>query len=63
MNPIERVDTCCPWCTEPITLQVECIEPEQEYVEDCPVCCAPMQVRVLIPVEGNPEVAVEREGG
>lgn len=63
MNPEEGIEVNCPWCNEAITLIVECIEPEQEYVEDCPVCCAPMFVRVAMPQYGLPWVAVEREGG
>ena len=35
MNPLESVDLLCPWCSEPISLLVEMIEPEQEYTEDC----------------------------
>ncbi|MBR9884031.1 MAG: CPXCG motif-containing cysteine-rich protein [Oceanospirillales bacterium] len=61
MNPQEDVDVSCPWCNEPVTLVVECID--QEYTEDCPVCCAPMLVRVVIPQFGMPQVEVDREGG
>jgi hypothetical protein len=32
---------------------------EQEYVEDCEVCCRPWQVFVTWDSEGNPEVRVE----
>lgn len=63
MNPQESIETCCPWCNEHITLVIECLEPEQEYTEDCPVCCAPMLVRVVVPERGDPQVEVEREGG
>ncbi|SEG85010.1 MULTISPECIES: CPXCG motif-containing cysteine-rich protein [Marinobacterium] len=63
MNPQETIDTQCPWCSESIELLIECIEPEQEYTEDCPVCCAPMVVSVNVPPGGAPEVSVEREGG
>jgi len=63
MNPIESLEARCPWCSEAISLAVECIEPEQEYVEDCPVCCSPMLVKVCIPGSGPPEIDVEREGG
>jgi hypothetical protein len=63
MNPVEYLDTHCPWCAEMISLEIECIEPEQEYIEDCPVCCAPMLVSVRIPCAGPPWLQVEREGG
>jgi hypothetical protein len=63
MNPLESVELLCPWCSEPINLLVEVIEPEQEYTEDCPVCCSPIQVQVNVGAQGDPEVSVEREGG
>jgi len=63
MNPLESVDLLCPWCSEPISLMVDVTEPEQEYTEDCPVCCSPMQVTLSVGSEGDPDVRVEREGG
>ena len=36
----------CPSCGQPIALEVETSIPEQSYFEDCPVCCAPMEVYV-----------------
>ncbi len=63
MNPLENIDTQCPWCGENIELLIECIEPQQEYTEDCPVCCAPMVVSVNVTPDGVPEVSLEREGG
>jgi hypothetical protein len=44
--PLEHA-LCCPYCGEAVLLQVA---PEDvdgaRYVEDCPVCCRPWQVRV-----------------
>jgi hypothetical protein len=36
----------CPYCGEPITMLLDLSEPDQEYVEDCEVCCNPIAVRV-----------------
>jgi len=36
----------CPHCGEPITMLLDLSEPDQEYVEDCEVCCNPIGVRV-----------------
>jgi len=63
MNPQEDIEVNCPWCSESVILVIECIEPEQEYTEDCPACCAPILVRVTVPQLGLPMVEVEREGG
>jgi hypothetical protein len=41
----------CPYCGEPIDLEIdESGGREQHYVEDCSVCCQPMEVGVAIDV-------------
>lgn len=36
----------CPYCGEPIELLVEPDAEGQHYIEDCQVCCRPIQVHV-----------------
>jgi transposase-like protein len=49
----------CPYCGERVTLWVEPeAAREQRYVEDCPVCCRPWQVRVVRDDDGEPSVVV-----
>ena len=36
----------CPYCWEAITMLVDSSVAEQEYVEDCEVCCNPIAIRV-----------------
>jgi transcription elongation factor Elf1 len=36
----------CPYCGELVTMLVDLSEPDQEYIEDCEVCCNPIGVRV-----------------
>jgi transcription elongation factor Elf1 len=38
----------CPFCGEQITLVVDTSGGSQSYVEDCQVCCQPMQITVEI---------------
>ncbi len=40
----EFVAITCPYCGEPIELVVDDSAGDASYVEDCPVCCRPMQV-------------------
>ena len=42
----DSVRAHCPYCGEPIELIVDPSVPEQEYIEDCSVCCRPMVVTV-----------------
>lgn len=34
----------CPYCSERISALLDPSEPEQEYVEDCEVCCNPIEI-------------------
>ena len=41
------METCivnCPYCGEAIELLIDDSVPEQEYIEDCSVCCRPITV-------------------
>ncbi len=57
----EFVETLCPYCGEPIQLLIDCSIPEQDYFEDCQVCCRPIQVVVLTDSEGIPSITVTAE--
>jgi len=34
----------CPYCWQRISMILDCSVPEQEYIEDCEVCCRPITV-------------------
>lgn len=36
----------CPYCGEPIELLVDASAAGQQYIEDCAVCCRPIEVRI-----------------
>jgi len=36
----------CPYCWEPISMLVDTGIDDQEYVEDCEVCCNPIAIHV-----------------
>ena len=38
----------CPYCWELITVLVDMSVPEQTYIEDCSVCCHPINFRVRV---------------
>lgn len=60
---IPVVEVQCPYCGERIDLRVETCAEEQRYTEDCPVCCRPMYVVVVMDEDGTPLVTVESEAG
>ena len=51
----------CPYCGEMITILVDDSLPEQQYVEDCQVCCRPIVVSVVVDSEGDAAVVAQAE--
>jgi hypothetical protein len=43
----------CPWCAEPIELRLDLSGGDQSYIEDCQVCCRPIQVSVQVAADGS----------
>lgn len=52
-------EVTCPYCGETVEIA---LDPgsgnQQEYVEDCPVCCQPWSVVVSYLTDGSADVAV-----
>ncbi len=63
MNMLETVSELCPLCGEPIELVIDCSIEEQQYEEDCQVCCAPMLISVSVDEQGIPDVVLQPENG
>jgi hypothetical protein len=40
----QPAEVTCPHCGEPITVFVDLSVESQSYIEDCSVCCRPMNV-------------------
>jgi hypothetical protein len=45
-------DIACPYCGEVITIPLDLSAGSQSYVEDCQVCCQPIQVAVQVAESG-----------
>ncbi len=61
MNTWEEHNDHCPYCGEPISLLIDCSETEQSYVEDCEVCCRPIEIQVSITLQGELQVALNSD--
>jgi len=61
LNEIREYPAACPYCGEVIDLLVDCSVPQQRYIEDCNVCCRPMNVAVWVDSEGEVEVALSSD--
>ena len=51
----------CPYCGETISVLVEDSLPEQEYIEDCQVCCRPILLSISIDEDGEAAVIARYE--
>ena len=51
----------CPYCGESIELLIDDSATDQDYYEDCSVCCRPIRVRVNVDFEGECQVLVMRD--
>jgi len=54
MLPTKVID--CPYCGESIDLIIDDSIDQQEYVEDCSVCCRP--INVIVSVTEDSEISV-----
>jgi hypothetical protein len=52
----------CPYCGEEVEVYADEVgATDEQYVEDCPVCCRPWQVHVFRD-DGEVSVSLAREG-
>lgn len=47
----------CPYCAEPQTVLIDPSVAEQEYIEDCQICCRP--IRFLVDVWSDDDASVQ----
>ena len=43
---LESQDYQCPYCGEPVEALLDLSGGDQHYIEDCPVCCRPIQFKL-----------------
>ena len=61
---MELLDTAwiqCPYCGEVLELSVDRSAGEQSYVEDCQVCCSPIELRAVFGPDGSLALEARRE--
>lgn len=58
---IDERESYCPYCGEIISLLIDNSIDNQEYVEDCQVCCSPILISIEIDHDGNIFINTRRE--
>lgn len=61
MSGTETTEIACPYCGETIEIVVDCSVESQSYIEDCQVCCRPINLMVAIDEAGMPIVDASQE--
>lgn len=45
---MEEAEITCPHCFSEITLMVDMSAGSQQYIEDCQVCCNPLEITITM---------------
>ncbi len=61
MNELIERSIGCPYCAEVIEVLVDNSVPQQNYIEDCQVCCRPIIFEVAVDQDGVVMVSVAGE--
>jgi len=61
MSALDSVLIQCPYCWESLEISVDPSVAEQEYVEDCQVCCQPIVLAVTFDEQLTPTVQARAE--
>jgi len=58
---LQENNISCPYCGEMITILVDQSEEQQQYIEDCQVCCRPMDIRIIVSANGECQIEARNE--
>lgn len=61
MSLQEELEIECPYCGERIILLVDASAGSQEYIEDCQVCCRPINLCLTVDEAGLAQLDVRSE--
>lgn len=61
MQAVEQTEITCPYCGETIAAEFERASAELRFIDDCPVCCRPIEFQVRFAARGEWQLTVRRE--
>jgi len=53
MNQLSEKKITCPYCGQNITVLIDSTDLDQTYIEDCQVCCQPINISVYQNTQGE----------
>lgn len=51
----------CPYCGEQIEITIDASAGDQDYIEDCHVCCRPINLSIKIDRDGDSSVTARSD--
>lgn len=57
---MDELEITCPYCGEAFTTLVDTSAGDQDYIEDCVVCCRPIECHLAVDADG-PHLSVRRD--
>jgi C4-type Zn-finger protein len=61
VRELEERSVDCPYCGESIDVLIDISVPHQAYIEDCTVCCRPINFSVSQDLDGDIHVIVSSD--
>ena len=61
MHELQERKVNCPYCGEVIDVLIDCSVPHQCYIEDCQVCCRPINFDLTMDQAGELTIVVSDE--
>ncbi len=61
LNPLESIACQCPYCSEVIEIEIDRSQSAGDYIEDCHVCCQPIEVRMQMDEQGRVDLQLRRD--
>jgi len=61
MDSLKWLVISCPYCGEQLDVSADCSVDYQQYIEDCQVCCRPMQLSVSVDEDDNVRIDARHE--
>lgn len=52
-NYLRPAQIQCPYCGEGLEILIDCSAGNQHYIEDCQICCAPIEIAVEVTESGQ----------
>lgn len=61
MGLLDEIAASCPYCDSALSIEADPELEGQRFIEDCPVCCAPIDFELRIDADGGWRLTARRD--